>query len=108
MLRADFQELAVGANQQGSGSGIDSATEAGVVEKRTQIREGDKIGQVMEFVNDAGRKLDQVVQANITKDQAVKGRLVYEAGLSLAESGDEKGALKLDEQGIKTLAGQKA
>ena len=32
---------------------------------------------------------------DITKDQAVKGRLVYEAGLSLAESGDEKAALKL-------------
>lgn len=72
LLRADFQEMAVGANQQGSGSGIDSATEAGIVENRTKIREGDKLSIVMEFVADAGRKLDQIVQANITKDQAVK------------------------------------
>jgi len=72
MLRADFQELAIGSNQMGSGAGIDSATEAGVIEKRTQVREGDKIGLVMEFVVETAKKLDQVVQANITKDQAVK------------------------------------
>jgi hypothetical protein len=72
MLREDFNELAIGANQRGSGTAIDSATEAGIIEKRTQVREGDKIGLVMEFVTDIGRKLDQVVQANITKDQAVK------------------------------------
>lgn len=72
LLRQDFQELAVGSNQKGSGSGIDSATEAGIIEKRTQQREGDKIGLVMEFVSELGRKLDQVVQANITREQAVK------------------------------------
>lgn len=72
MLREDFNELAVGSNQRSSGAGIDSATEAGIIEKRTAVREGDKIGLVMEFVTDAGKKLDQVVQANITKDQAVK------------------------------------
>lgn len=72
MLRQDFEELAVGSNQKGSGAGIDSATEAGIIEKRVQIREGDKINMVMEFMADTGRKLDQVVQANITKDQAVK------------------------------------
>jgi hypothetical protein len=72
MLNRDFQELAVGANQQGGGAGIDSATEAGIVEKRTQMREGDKLGLAMDFVSEAGRKLDQIVQANITKDQAVK------------------------------------
>lgn len=72
MLNHDFQELAVGANQQGSGAGIDSATESGIVEKRTQIREGDKIGLVMDFIANTGCKLDQIVQANITKDQAVK------------------------------------
>jgi TolA-binding protein len=39
---------------------------------------------------------DALLKAHdIAKDQAVKGRLVYEAGLSLAEGGDEKAALKL-------------
>lgn len=72
MLNQDFQELAMGSNQKGSGTGIDSATEAGIIEKRSQVREGDKISMVMDFISDAGKKLDQVVQANITKDQAVK------------------------------------
>ena len=72
LLRQDFEELAVGANQKGTGTGVDSATEAGIIEKRTQVREGDKIGTVMEFLSEAGRKLDQVVQANITQAQAVK------------------------------------
>jgi hypothetical protein len=36
------------------------------------IREGDKTGIVLDFLTRIGRKLDQLVQANITKDQAVK------------------------------------
>lgn len=72
MLNQDFQEIAMGANQKGSGTGVDSATEAGIIEKRTMVREGDKISLVMDFLSDTGRKLDQLVQANITRDQAVK------------------------------------
>lgn len=72
MLRNDFEDLATGANQQGAGAGVDSATEAGIIEKRVTMREGDRLAIVMEFVTDIGRKLDQLVQANITKDQAVK------------------------------------
>ena len=72
MFRNDFEELSTGANQQGAGAGVDSATEAGIIEKRVVIREGDNMGLVMDFVTDIGRKLDQIVQANITKDQAVR------------------------------------
>lgn len=72
MLRNDFEDLATGANQQGSGAGIDSATESSIIEKRVTMREGDRLSQVMEFVTDIGRKLDQIVEANLTKDQAVK------------------------------------
>ncbi len=72
LLRNDFEELATGANQQGAGAGIDSATEAGIVEKRISMREGDKLGMVLEFVTVIGRKLDQLVEGNITKDHAVK------------------------------------
>jgi hypothetical protein len=71
-IRQDFMDLAVGPNQRGATAGVDSATEAGILEKRTQIREGDKIGLVTDFLQDISRKLDQVVQANITQDQAVK------------------------------------
>lgn len=72
MLRNDFEELSTGANQQGAGAGVDSATEAGIIEKRVVIREGDNLSLVMDFVTDIGRKLDQLVQAHITRDQAVK------------------------------------
>jgi len=71
-LRKDFEDVATGANQRGSAQGVDSATEAGVIEKRTQIREGDRIGMVGDFVIGIGRKLDQMIQAHWKKEQAVK------------------------------------
>lgn len=72
MLRGDFEEIANGANQLGSGSGVDSATEAGIIEKRLVMREGDNLSLVMDFTTDIGRKVDQLVQANITREQAVR------------------------------------
>lgn len=71
-LKQDFGDLAVGANQRGSTQGIDSATEAGILEKRAIVREGDRVALVQDFVVDIGRKIDQCVQAHITRDQAVK------------------------------------
>jgi len=71
ILRNDFNDVAVGANQRGRGD-ADSATEAGILEKRAQIREGDRIGLVVDFVRDIGEKIDQLVQAYITQDEAVK------------------------------------
>jgi len=71
-IRGDFQEVAVGANQRGARSGVDSATEAGILEKRTQVREGDRLSLVGDFAVDQGRKIDQLVQTYITEDQAVK------------------------------------
>jgi hypothetical protein len=71
-LRQDFAELAVGANQRGAGYGISSATEAGIVEKRSTIREGDRVALVSDFLGEIGRKLDQLVQANLTEEYAIK------------------------------------
>jgi hypothetical protein len=71
-LKQDFGDLAVGSNQRGSTAGVDSATEAGILEKRAIVREGDRVALVQDFVVDIGRKLDQCVQAHITRDQAVK------------------------------------
>lgn len=72
MLNQDFQELAIGANQRGMTQGVESATEAGIIEKRTMLREGDKVGMVMDFIVGIGRKLDQLVQAHLSQDVAVK------------------------------------
>jgi len=59
----------------GSARGIadsDSATEADILDTRLQIREGDASSVVADFVTGAARKLDQLVQAHIQKDEAVK------------------------------------
>lgn len=72
-LRQDFADLSgAGPNQRGSTQGVGSATESGILEKRAQIREGDKRGLVKDFLVEIARKLDQLIQANITQDQAVK------------------------------------
>jgi hypothetical protein len=72
-LRHDFDDVATGANQRGRALGADaSATEAGILETRSKIREGDKQGLVIDFLADGGRKLDMLVQANLTTYQAVK------------------------------------
>lgn len=71
-LKMDFGDLAVGSNQRGGTQGVDSATEAGILEKRAIIREGDRVALVQDFVVDIGRKLDQCIQAHITREQAVR------------------------------------
>jgi hypothetical protein len=71
-LKGDFGELAIGANQRGATQGVDSATEAGILEMRAVIREGDRVALVQDFVVDIGRKLDQCIQAHITRNQAVR------------------------------------
>jgi hypothetical protein len=71
-IRQDFMDLAVGPNQRGATAGVDSATEAGILESRARIREGDKQGMVIDFDVKLATKLDQLIQANITQDQAIK------------------------------------
>jgi hypothetical protein len=70
--KQDFTELAIGANQRGATQGIESATEAGILEVRAQVREGDWVGLVTDFLTNIGRKVDQQVQTHITKNEAIK------------------------------------
>ena len=72
--RGDFNELSVGPNQRGNTQGVASATEAGILEVRAQVREGDWVSTTTDFLTMLGRKLDQQVQANITADQAIRVR----------------------------------
>ena len=53
-------------------SSADSATEAAIVDQRMNMREGDKLSIVTEWVTDIGRKLDKLVQAHITGEEAVR------------------------------------
>lgn len=50
----------------------DSATEADILDKRLEVREGDKLSIVVDFIIDIARKLDMLVQAHIDKDEAVR------------------------------------
>ena len=50
----------------------DSATEASILDKRLEVREGDKTGMVSEWIITAMTKLDQLVQCHIDKDTAVR------------------------------------
>lgn len=50
----------------------DSATEASIIDKRLEVREGDRMSMVVDFVLDIAKKLDQLVQTHIDRDEAVK------------------------------------
>lgn len=53
-------------------SSADSATQAALIDKRVEIREGDKLSMVTDWLIEIGRKLDGLVQANVTRDEAVR------------------------------------
>jgi len=50
----------------------DSATEASILDNRLEIREGDKLSMVVDWITDFAEKLDQLVQFHIEEDEAVK------------------------------------
>ncbi|MHB8123159.1 MAG: hypothetical protein ACYDG4_13495 [Desulfuromonadaceae bacterium] len=72
-LNNDLIELLGGSTDESRGiAGADSATQASILDKRLDMKEGDAISMVVEFVKDIARKLDQLVQAHISQDEAVK------------------------------------
>lgn len=72
-LNNDLMELLGGATPESRGvAGADSATQAGILDKRMEVREGDAMGMVTDFVRDIARKLDQLVQTHITRDMAIR------------------------------------
>ncbi len=73
MLSRDIDEALGGTTPEARGiAGADSATQAGILDKRLDIREGDDISTVIDFIQDCAKKMDQLVQAHITEDEAVK------------------------------------
>jgi hypothetical protein len=72
-LKMEMIELFGGTTDEARGiAGADSATQAGILDKRLEIKEGDAMSMVMDFVKDLARKLDQLVQVHITEDEAVR------------------------------------
>lgn len=71
-LNADITEL-MGSSDEAVGiSGADSATQAALIDKRLGLKEGDRQSIVIDWLNDMAKKLDQLVQVNVTRDEAVK------------------------------------
>lgn len=50
----------------------DSATEASILDKRLEVREGDRLSMVVDWVLETAKKLDQLVQYHIDADEAIK------------------------------------
>jgi hypothetical protein len=72
-LNRDMIELLGGSTDESRGiAGADSATQAGILEKRLEVKEGDAMSQVIDFTKSIAKKLDQLVQANITRDEAIR------------------------------------
>ena len=71
-LTNDIVEMLPTSTESTGISSADSATQAALIDKRLEIKEGDMLSQVTDFVTDVARKLDQLVQAHIDKDEAVK------------------------------------
>ncbi|HOX22270.1 MAG TPA: hypothetical protein PLL10_02305, partial [Elusimicrobiales bacterium] len=50
----------------------DSATQAGILENRLQMKEGDSVSEVVDWLSTLARKLDKLIQAHIDLVQAVR------------------------------------
>ncbi len=72
MLRDELTLLSIGPNQAGSGRGVESATEADIIEQRLRVQEGDWVGLVAEFAKTIARKQDQLIQEHLSQNQAIR------------------------------------
>ena len=50
----------------------DSATQAGILDQRLEVKEGDAISVVIDWIVKIARRLDQLVKAHITEDEAIR------------------------------------
>lgn len=71
-LNSDIVELLGSPGEARGLADADSATQAAIIDKRLDIREGDRVSVVSDWLAMIGQKLDQQVQAHIIRDEAVK------------------------------------
>lgn len=71
-LNNDMNE-AMGSPDQSRGiANADSATEASILDTRAEVKEGDRLSMVVDWITLIARKLDMLVQAHIDADEMVK------------------------------------
>jgi hypothetical protein len=72
-LKAEMVELAGHNSSESLGlASAGTATQSALLDKRLEMKEGDAMSMVIDFITDIARKLDMLVQAHITKEEAVK------------------------------------
>lgn len=72
-LKAEMVELAGHNSAESMGlANADSATQSALLDKRLEMKEGDAMSMVIDFIIDVARKLDMLVQTHIDRDEAVK------------------------------------
>lgn len=72
-LNADLMEQLGATTDESRGiAGAESATQASILDKRLEMREGDAMSMVVDFIREIARKTDMLVQVHITKDEAVR------------------------------------
>lgn len=71
-LNSDMVELLGTPGEARGLATADSATQAAIIDKRLEVREGDRVSIVSDWLGEIGEKLDQLVQAHITAEEAIK------------------------------------
>lgn len=74
-LQALDNDIVEALGTPGNARGVansDSATEASILDSRLEIREGDRMSIVIDWIVEWARKTDQLVQFHIDKDEAVR------------------------------------
>lgn len=72
LLNNDMVEIFGSADASRGIASSDSATEASILDTRQDVKEGDRLSMVVDWITTCARKLDQLVQFHIDEDQAVK------------------------------------
>lgn len=72
MLNNDLVEIFGTPNQARGIASSDSATEASILDKRLEVREGDRLSMVVDWILDSAEKMDRLVQTHVDGDEMVK------------------------------------
>ena len=72
LLNNDMNELLGSPDSSRGIASADSATEAGLLDRRSEVKEGDRMGLVVDWIISWAEKLDQLVKVHIDRDEAVK------------------------------------
>lgn len=72
-LKAEMVELAGHNSAESMGlANADSATQSAILDKRLEVKEGDAMSMVIDFVICQAEKLDQLIQVHLDQEEAVK------------------------------------